>query len=123
MSELIAGSILDSIKKPLGLEVDDDSFDVDLIMAINSVLAILTTQIGIGPEEGFRISGRDDLWSSIYTDKRYSMVEEYVYLKVKLLFDPPTSSSYFNSMQETLNEIEYRFTIVQMIMEQESLNQ
>lgn len=122
MSEWLAGSILDSVKKPLGLDVEDTSFDTDLIMAINSVLAVLTTQIGIGPEEGYRISGREDLWNSIYTDTRYAMVEEYVYLKVKLLFDPPSSSSFFKSIQETLSEIEYRFTIVQMIIDKELQN-
>ena len=83
-------SILTSVKKMLGPEEDYEHFDPDLIIHINSVLATLN-QLGVGPDEGFSIEDKNAKWSDFITDERLlNLVPTYVYLKVRLLFDPPT---------------------------------
>ena len=110
-------SILNSIKKLLGIIPDVEAFDQDIIMHINSVFAILAS-IGIGPANGFRIQSADEVWSSFLdqcigdgkgTDTNlYEDVKTYMYMKVKLIFDPPTSSSLLDSYNNLIKEIEYR---------------
>lgn len=105
-------SILVSIKKLLGPGASDEHFDPDIIMHINSVLTILN-QVGVGPEEGFLITGPDETWSSYITKdpKKFSFVKSYVYLKVKLLFDPPQSSAVIASINEQIKELEWRLFV------------
>lgn len=101
-------SILDSTKKTLGIEPDYDVFDPDLILHINSVFATLE-QLGIGPEEGFEIEDADATWDEFLGgDKRLNAVRTYLYLRVKLLFDPPSTSFTLNAMQEQVREHEWR---------------
>lgn len=86
-------SILTSIKKLLGLSKDYVVFDTDIIMHINTVFVILN-QLGVGPSEGFKIV--DDLatWNMFTNDvNNLESIKTYIYLKVKLLFDPPLNSS------------------------------
>lgn len=86
------GSILNSIKKNLGLEADYKVFDPDIILFINSTIATLR-QVGFGPEEGFRVEDESQTWEDYYGDEeRFSFVKDYVYCKVRLLFDPPQNS-------------------------------
>lgn len=88
----MAGSILIDIKQVCGLEPDDPSFDRDLILAINSELSILN-QVGIGPELGFMIESDTATWDDfIQGELRLNLVKTYLSLKVRLLFDPPTTS-------------------------------
>ena len=104
-------SILTSIKKLLGIAEDYEHFDQDLIMHINSVLSILT-QLGVGPSEGFSIEDENATWNDfIPEDKRLSSIRSYVYMKVKLLFDPPLSSSVMESMNRMINEFEWRLNV------------
>ena len=104
-------SILSSIKKLLGIDSFDDSFDVDIIIHINTILANLI-QMGIGPSEGFMISGYCEVWGDfISNDKLLVQVKSYVYLKVKLLFDPPTSSNLLESFKQLAQELEWRLYI------------
>ena len=104
-------SILTSIKKLLGIAEDYDHFDQDLIMHINSVLSVLT-QLGVGPSEGFSIEDENATWNDfIPEDKRLSSIRSYVYMKVKLLFDPPLSSSVMESMNRMISEFEWRLNI------------
>ena len=102
-------SILASIKKLLGIGDEDNYFDQDIIMHINSVFMILT-QLGVGPSEGFRIE--DDLatWSDfVGTNTDYESVKSYMYLRVKLLFDNSSlSSAVIESMNRTISEFEWR---------------
>ena len=111
MEPTYEGSILDSVKSPMGIDLDDPSFDVDLIMAINFALSSLTFQLGVGPETGYKISDRNQKWSDIYTDIRLAMVEEWLYLKTKIIFDPPTSQSMIEAIKSTIAEAEFRIDI------------
>lgn len=104
-------SILDSIKKVLGLSPDYEVFDEDVILHINSVLATLN-QLGVGPEYGFRIDGKDETWYDFMgDDPNLSSVKSYIYLKVRLLFDPPQNSNITNAMNEQLKEFEWRINV------------
>ena len=101
-------SILTSIKKMLGITEDYEHFDADLIMHINSVFLILT-QLGVGPSEGFSIKDKTDVWSDfIPNDHKLESVKSYVYMKVKLIFDPPSSSSVIEIYNKNIEEIEWR---------------
>ena len=104
-------SILTSIKKLLGMAEDYTHFDDDVIMHINSVLMILT-QMGIGPSEGFSIEGAEEYWTDfVPAPIRINLVKSYVYLKVKLLFDPPLSGIVIESMNRQIAEYEWRLTM------------
>ena len=104
-------SILNSTKKNLGIDSEYTAFDEDIMMHINSVLSTLC-QIGIGPEEGFDISDETAVWADFLgTDKRLNSVKTYVYLRVRLLFDPPQTSFLIASLQKQLEEIEWRLNV------------
>lgn len=101
-------SILTSIKKLLGITEEYTHFDADIIMHINSVLAILT-QLGVGPAEGFHIEDASVTWDDYLSNKLYfEPVKTYIYLKVKLMFDPPLSSAVMESMNRMISELEFR---------------
>ena len=101
-------SILTSIKKLLGITEDYDHFDADIIMHINSVFMILM-QLGIGPTDGFSISDADAVWSDFLSDATwFEMVKTYVYLKVKLVFDPPQSGTHISAIENSIKEFEWR---------------
>lgn len=104
-------SILTSIKKLLGIAEDYDHFDMDLIIHINTVFMGLT-QMGVGPAEGFTINSSFDTWDRFVTsDQNLEAVKSYVYLKVKLLFDPPLSSAVIESTNRLISELEWRLTV------------
>ena len=104
-------SILTSIKKLLGITEEYDQFDPDIIMHINSVFMILT-QLGIGPAEGFSIEDDTSIWSDFIKDaNKIEAVKSYIYLKVKLLFDPPLSSAVIDSTNRLINELEWRLNV------------
>jgi hypothetical protein len=101
-------SILTSIKKLLGLTEEYTHFDVDITMHINSVFKILK-RLGVGPAEGFRIEGASTTWSEfIPEDENLEDVKSYMYMKVKLLFDPPDSSAHMTAMKEAIAEFEFQ---------------
>ena len=104
-------SILTSIKKLLGIAEEYTHFDADLIMHINSVLSILT-QIGVGPTEGFSIEDKSSVWGDFVPEKsKWELIKSYTYMKVKLLFDPPLSSSVMESMNRIISELEWRIQV------------
>lgn len=104
-------SILTSIKKMLGISEEYTHFDADLIIHINSVLAILT-QIGVGPSEGFSIEDKVATWIDfVPADSRLEFVKSYIYMKVKLLFDPPLSSAVIESTNRMTSELEWRIQV------------
>lgn len=106
-----SNSILTSIKKSLGPTEEYDHFDPDIIMHTNSVIANLT-QLGVGPTEGFMIEDAKDTWSDfIGDDPRLNHVKTYIYLRVKLLFDPPTNSALIKSMQEEIEKLEWLLNV------------
>lgn len=103
-------SILNSVKKALGI-VEYDFFDPDLIVHINSVFADLN-QIGVGPDNGFSISDKSAVWSSFTAnDMLLQNVKSYMFLRVKLLFDPPASATVLNSYEKQINEFVYRMYV------------
>lgn len=102
-------SILTSIKKLLGITAECTNFDSDIIMHINSVFLILN-QIGVGPSKGYRITDEFNTWNEFISEDnpRLEAVKSYMYMKVKLLFDPPSSSAVMDSTNRLLNELEWR---------------
>ena len=105
-------SILTSIKKLLGIEETYDQFDPDLIMDINAVFMILN-QLGIGTADCFSISDKTSNWVDFLgTDlTKLPVVKPYISTKVRLMFDPPTSSAVIDEMNKLINEYEWRLTI------------
>ena len=104
-------SILTSIKKLLGIEEEYTQFDSDIIMHINTVFLNLT-QLGVGPAEGFLIEDDSATWDDFIGDSnQLQAVKTYVYLKVKLLFDPPLSSSVTESVNRIISELEWRLNV------------
>lgn len=104
-------SILTSIKKLLGITSEYDHFDADLIIHINSVFFILR-QLGVGPEEGFNITGDIETWSDYLEDiDKLSLVKTYIHLKVKLIFDPPQSSFVTEAINKQISEYEWRLNV------------
>jgi hypothetical protein len=104
-------SILTSIKKSLGIVEEYEHFDADLVMHINSVLAVLT-QLGVGPPGGFAVRDKDALWTDFLpADLRLEFVKSYVYLKVRLLFDPPLGSAVIESINRLISELEWRILV------------
>ena len=104
-------SILTSIKKLLGIEEEYTQFDADIIMHINTVFTILT-QVGVGPADGFSITDKTATWSN-FTGGVIDLnsIQTYIFLKVKLLFDPPTSSAVIESMNRSISELEWRLFV------------
>lgn len=104
----IEDSILLSVKKKLGLDPTLTQFDPDIIMAINTSLNILT-QLGVGPVEGISISSENDTWDQLIGDEiRLNMVKTYVWLRTRLIFDPPTTNALLASVKEQIEEYEVR---------------
>ena len=104
-------SILTSIKKQLGIAEEYTHFDVDLIMHINSVFSILT-QLGVGPSEGFEIEDDTRKWNEFIDDNnKLNTVRSYMYLKVKLLFDPPLGAAAIESINRIVSEFEWRLNV------------
>lgn len=104
-------SILNSIKKVLGIYAEDTSFDIDIIMHINTVLMGLR-QIGIGPVNGFSVRDEYDTWEDFLPDiSLIEAVKTYVALKVRLIFDPPASSAITEAMNRTIAELEWRLNV------------
>lgn len=103
-------SILDSIKKGLSIPEESQDFDPELIMFINSAFSTLN-QLGVGPDEGYEITGRDETWVDYNTDRRVGDLKSYIYLKVRMLFDPPSIAVLTNSFQSQIDELEWRLNV------------
>lgn len=130
----MADSILTNIKKIVGIAESDTSFDPDIVMHANTVFSVLT-QLGIGPTAGFMIEDAVPTWDDFlsvrqvgqlnadgtvtYTDEQLAaanqllnMVKTYIYLRVRLLFDPPQTSFVIESLNKQIEELEVRMSIV-----------
>jgi hypothetical protein len=107
-----ADSILNKTKKAIGIGADYTPFDVDIIMHINSVFAVLT-QLGVGPVGGFEIEDDTPTWET-YTggDKELNMVKSLMYARVRLLFDPPTTGYGLEHLKKVADEYEWRLMTV-----------
>lgn len=103
-------SILQSIKKLLGIQSEYDAFDPDIIIHINTMFAVLN-QLNIGPKDGFLIESTEETWDQYITKTNLTMIKSFIYLKVKLIFDPPSSTAVIESINRTIGEIEFRLYV------------
>lgn len=109
--EDISDSILLSVKKMLGIPPEYEQFDPEIIIHINSVFSILT-QLGVGSDEGFSIKDSTASWSDYIPEgKAVEDIKTYVYLKVRLIFDPPQSSAAIEAMKQLASEFEWRINV------------
>lgn len=100
-------SILTSIKTQLSLMPEDESFDNEIVIFINAAFARLTL-LGVGPIEGFSIQDDSTTWDEFVVDiTQEALAKTYVFLKVKIVFDPPTNSSLAKAIEEQIKEYEY----------------
>lgn len=99
-------SILKSIRQRIGPSADYDAFDTDLITLINSAFSRLC-QLGVGPTEPFRVSDDKETWAEFMNDGPLEDVKDYVYLSVKLTFDPPSNSNVLKAYQDKVDKYEY----------------
>ncbi len=102
-------SILTSIKKLLGITESCTDFDTDIIMHINTIFTTLN-QLGVGTE-GFQIEDKDAVWSEFIESDKLAATKSYVYLRVKLLFDPPLNSAIIEAIKESIRELEWRLNV------------
>lgn len=102
-------SILACIKGLIGgIAEDEDHFDRDIIIQINTAFSILT-QIGMGPSSGFVVTGDQEEWTDFIGDRQdLEMVKSYVHLKTKLVFDPPQAGYLIDAIKEQIKELEWR---------------
>lgn len=104
-------SILNSTKKILGIAEDYTVFDLDVITHINTAFSTLT-QLGVGPAAGFMIEDATAEWTDFISDDlQYNSVKSYVFLRVRLLFDPPTTSYLITALEKQLQELEWRLNV------------
>jgi|SRR5215510_8788639 len=109
-------SILDDTKKILGLAPDYDVFDLDIITHINSAFSVVC-QLGVGPEDGFFVQNESEVWDDFpVPTNQLSLVRTYIYLKVRMLFDPPTTSFLIEAMNKQIAEYEWRLNIYREVV-------
>lgn len=107
---MLEPSILNSTKKILGIEADYTDFDLDIMTHINTVFTILS-QLGVGPAGGYMIESADEEWAELLgEDIDLNSIKTYVYLRVRILFDPPTTPHLINALEEQRKELEYRIS-------------
>lgn len=101
-------SILTSIKAMLGINADDTAFDNELVIFINGTLSKLS-QLGVGPAEGFSITGPTETWEELFEGfTNLNLVKHYIYIDVRLLFDPPSNAFIVNAFQDEQKEAAWR---------------
>lgn len=105
-------SILNSIKQMIGgIDETETAFDMDIMIHINSVFSDLN-QMGVGPKETFSIVDDSTTWSEFTDDDAlFNSVKTYVYLRVKLIFDPPASASVLSAMERQVDKLEWRLNV------------
>lgn len=106
----MTNSILLTVKKMLGISEEYHPFDIDIIVNINSVFLSLN-QLGVGPSAPFQITGEDEIWTDFIDPAVMPGIQTYVYLKVRLLFDPPTNSFLVDNIQKQISELEFRMSV------------
>jgi len=105
-------SILTSVKKTLNLDEDYTFFDPEITLHINSVFSTLT-QLGVGPATGFEIEDKTATWDDFLEgDLRFNFVKSYMYLRVRILFDPPTTSHLTEAYQKQVDQFEWRINVL-----------
>ena len=109
---ILLNSVLNTTKKLLGLDADDDSFDSDICIGINSAILILS-QLGLEGKEGFIVTNEEQKWSDYLDDNNLlPMVQQYIHLKTKMSFDPPQNSIVCENLKQIITELEWRIRMV-----------
>ena len=104
----LEASILRSVKPNLYVDVDNHEFDLQILDGINSALSV-AIQLGIGPQDGFIVTGEDETWDDFVEQKTIqSLLRQYVPLKTREVFDAPPTSSVVNAIKERCEELEFR---------------
>ena len=103
-------SILNSVKKKLGILEDYKHFDEEIILDINTSFMTLN-QLGVGPDEPFMITGDTEVWTDFMESGPIEAVKSYIPLKVKLLFDPPQASYLVSEIKDLISELEFRMLV------------
>lgn len=104
-------SILMTIRKLVCGDPYADHFDTDLLVHINACFSILN-QLGVGPENGFVVTDETQSWSSYIADNHIlNMVKTYITLKVRVIFDPPLTSSVLEAMNKEISQLEWRLNV------------
>lgn len=98
--------ILQSTKKNLGIVPECTDFDSQVLLFINSAFSTLH-QLGVGPDEGLEVTDSTE-WSVVIKQPRFNFIKSYVYMKVRLMFNPPASSFALNEMVKEVEELEWR---------------
>lgn len=105
-------SILDSVKKMLGMDPEFTAFDIDVTLFINAAFGSLR-QLGVGSDTGFVIADNTTLWSQYITNLAFvGMIKSYIFMKVKLVFDPPATSFGIDAVKNQIQELEWRINVV-----------
>jgi hypothetical protein len=104
-------SILDSVKKVLGFDPSYTAFDIDVLMHINTVFSDLN-DLGIGPSDGYSITDNTSQWSALLgSDLVLNRVKTYVFLRVRMIFDPPVTSFAIDAMNKQIEQLEWRISV------------
>lgn len=105
---MVSDSIFLTIKTMLGFSEEDDTFDTDILININSSIMRLN-QLGLGPKEGYHITGKDETWNDyIGESKKLEATKLYIYERARLVIDPPSSSFVLEALKEDCKELEWR---------------
>lgn len=104
-------SILLSVKQQLGICDDYNAYDDVIITGINSAFTVLD-QLGVSLDPSFHVEGENETWEDYFQGRTdLQMVKSYIYLKVKLLFDPPNSGVLHQAMERQIQEFEWRLNV------------
>ena len=104
-------SILTSIKEMLGMGANYDHFDHQLVAHINTALTLLTG-LGVGPSEGYLIRNKEDKWTDFVPENpKLESIKTYVYLNVKMLFDPPVSAAAIDAIERSIKKLEWLINV------------
>lgn len=105
-------SILLTVKSSLGVEIDYEGFDTEIILAINTAFMTLN-QLGVGPTEGYKITNFEDAWTDFLAADVINLeaVKTFVQLKSRLIFDPPPNSFLVEAINREITQLEWRLTV------------
>lgn len=106
----MSSSIMDDVKHMLGLLPAETAFDSDVMIHVNTIFTTLH-QLGVGSDEGFMIEDNSTQWDEFITDDRLNGIKSYMFLRAKLLFDPPQVGFVIASMDRQIAELEWRIRL------------
>ena len=110
---LVNEQILASVSQAIGLGEEHTFFDPTLIMHINATFDVLH-QLGAGPSDGYSIEGNDETWNDYFGSEPKDVIQfikTYMFIAVKLLFDPPQNSFLVKQLEDQKKEYEWRINV------------